>query len=411
MTKTTTLIIGAGQCGIAMSHALSRRAIDHLLIDAGEAGESWRSRRWPSLTLLTPNWMNLLAGQSFATGDPDAYMTAGDFAGAIGTWVERNAPPILTGTTVHGLSRTGAGFRAETSVGPIDSHSVVVATGACAIPRIPPFAAAVPSDVVQTSPLTYRGPEGLPAGRVLVVGASASGLQIARELARSGRQVTLAVGNHGRLPRVYRGADILMWMHLLGVFDEPFTGVDDIERVRRTPSLPLIGTPAQQTLDLNALRALGVEVVGRMVDIRAGKALFSGSLANVAAAADLKMNRLLDRIDDWVRHHGFDMLIEPARRYAPTDIPDDPRLELDLDGITTIVWATGFTPDHRFVHLPVFDRKGRIRHHGGVVAPGLYVMGLPYLRTARSVHIDGAQDDAEALAGQLTRDLDQTIAA
>ena len=223
--------------------------------------------------------------------------------------------------------------------------------------------------------------------------------------------MTLAVGNHGRLPRTYRGADILTWMHLIGVFDEPLSQIDDLERVRRTPSLPLIGTPEQASLDLNVLQTLGVRVVGRMVDLRDGHALFSGGLANVTTAADLKMNRLLARIDDWICDSGLDPLVAPARRFAPTEIPDDPPLSLDLGDVGTVIWATGFTPDHRFVRMPVFDRKGRIRHDGGYVEPGLCVMGLPHMRTARSVHIDGAAADAAALGAMLTRDLDHSIAA
>ncbi len=411
MRSTTTLIVGAGQCGLAMSHELTRRSIDHIVLDEGRAGESWRTRRWPSLTLLTPNWMNLLPGQRVAKGDPDDYMTARGFADAISDWVDRHDPPVLEHTKVHSLTRGDRGFRAETSSGPISCRSAVIATGACAIPRIPPFAAEIPAHVVQLSPLDYRGPAELPPGDVIVVGASASGLQIARELAMSGRNVTLAAGNHGRLPRVYRDTDILMWMHLVGVFDEPFTEVDDLERVRRTPSLPLIGSADRVSLDLNSLQDLGVEVVGRLADIRGGSALFSGGLSNVAVAADLKMNRLLDRIDQWVCDHGFEDLVAPKQRFAPTRIPDEPRLILDLNKVKTVVWATGFTPDHQFVRMPVFDRKGRMRHEGGFVAPGLYVMGLPYLRTARSVHIDGAPQDAAVLARLLSQDLDQTIAA
>ncbi|WP_428646307.1 flavin-containing monooxygenase [Roseibium sp.] len=411
MRSTTTLIVGAGQCGLAMSHELTRRSIDHIVLDAGQAGESWRTRRWPSLTLLTPNWMNLLPGQRFARGDPDDYMTARGFADAIGDWVERHDPPLLGHTKVHSLTRDSRGFRAETSNGPICSRSAVIATGACAIPRIPSFAAEIPAHAAQVSPIDYRGPAELPPGDALVVGASASGLQIARELALSGRNVTIAAGNHGRLPRVYRDADILMWMHLIGVFDEPFTDVDDLERVRRTPSLPLIGSPDRECLDLNSLQDLGVEVVGRLADVRDGSALFSGGLPHVAAAADLKMNRLLNRIDQWVRDHGFEDLVAPTQRFAPTRLPAEPRLTLDLNTVKTVVWATGFTPDHQFVRMPVFDRKGRIRHQGGFVAPGLYVMGLPYLRTARSVHIDGAQQDAAALACLMSRDIDRTIAA
>lgn len=411
MLSTTTLIIGAGQCGLAMSFELSKRSIDHLVLDAGRAGESWYSRRWDSLRLLTPNWMNTLPGQRHGPGDPDGFASARTFAGEITKWVSRHAPPLLPNTSVKSLTRLGDGYLAETPRGPIRSQSVVIATGACARPKVPGFAHALPHRIEQFSPITYRSPLELRAGGVLVVGASASGLQIAQELAWSGRKVTLAVGSHGRLPRSYRGADILQWMHLARVFDEPFTKVDDLDRVRRTPSLPLIGTPERTDLNLDVLQARGVELVGRMMNIRDGKALFSGSLFNAAASADLKMNRLLDRVDNWISDHGFDDLVTPPERYAPISIPSDPRLSVDLSEFDTVIWATGFNPDHRFVQMPVFDRKGRIQHHGGIVEPGLYVMGLPFLRTSRSVHIDGAARDAKALARQITRQLNQPLAA
>lgn len=411
MTSTTTLIIGAGQCGLAMSHELTRRSIDHLVLDAGQPGESWLTRRWESLRLLTPNWMNTLPGQTHGPGDPDGFATAGTFAGEIAKWVTRHAPPLLANTSVSSLARLGDGYLAQTTGGPIRCRSVVIATGACARAKIPSFASALPHHIDQFSPITYRNPLELRSGGVLVVGASASGLQIARELARAGRKVTLAVGSHGRLPRTYRGADILQWMHLARVFDEPFTKVDDLERVRRTPSLPLIGTPERADLNLDLLQARGVEPVGRMMDIRDGKALFSGSLFNAVFSADLKMNRLLDRVDTWVSEHGFDDLVAPPQRFAPITVPSDPRLSIDLSEFDTVIWATGFNPDHRFVRMPTFDRKGRIHHHGGVVEPGMYVMGLPYLRTSRSVHIDGATRDAKALARHITNQLSQPMAA
>ncbi|WP_170384126.1 NAD(P)-binding domain-containing protein [Ruegeria atlantica] len=411
MYSTTTLIIGAGQCGLAMSFELSKRSIDHLVLDAGRAGESWHSRRWDSLRLLTPNWMNTLAGQTHGPEDPDGFATARRFASEFDNWVTRHAPPLFTNTSVNSLSRLGEGYIAETNRGAIRCRSVVIATGACARAKVPAFASALPHRIEQFSPITYRSPLELRSGSVLVVGASASGLQIAQELAWSGRKVTLAVGSHGRLPRTYRDADILQWMHLARVFDEPFTKVDDLERVRRTPSLPLIGTPERNDLNLDILQARGVELVGRMMDIRDSKAQFSGGLFNSVSSAELKMNRLLDRIDTWISDRGFDDMVAPPQRFAPTIVPADPRLAIDLTEIDTVIWATGFNPDHRFVQIPVFDHKGRIQHQGGIVEHGLYVMGLPFLRTSRSVHIDGATRDAKALARQICIQLNQPLAA
>ena len=252
--------------------------------------------------------------------------------------------------------------------------------------------------------MSYKRPADLPNKGVLVVGASASGVQIAREVHASGRSVTLAVGEHVRVPRSYRGRDIQRWMQRLGLLDQRWDTVDDLNRVRRTPSLQLAGGGLWRTLDLNALTDDGVRIVGRLVGVRTGKAQFSGSLANMCAAADLKMNRLLDAIDAHVEETGLQHVVGPQRRLAPTRVPIDPLLELDFGGeaIGSVIWATGYRPDYSWLHLPVTDRKGRLRHDGGVLdAPGLYAMGLPFMRKRKSTLITGAGDDAAVLAEHL----------
>jgi putative flavoprotein involved in K+ transport len=228
-------------------------------------------------------------------------------------------------------------------------------------------------------------------------------MQLSRELAMAGRKVTLAVGTHGRCPRRYRGKDISHWLDATGITRVPWRQVDDLQRVRRTPSLTLIGTQEPETLDLNSLQALGVEITGRMSTIRDGHALFSGGLRAHVDTADLKMNRLLDTIDAWIESAGLDGQTPPPERFAATQVPDAPRLDIDLvwGPVSAIVWATGYVPDHSWLQMPVFDRKGALIHEGGIVAPGLYAMGLPYLRTRRSTFIAGATEDAQALAHHL----------
>ena len=412
MTFVTNVIIGAGQCGLAMSRALSARGIDHLLLERGQVGESWRSRRWDSLRLLTPNHMNGLPGAPYEGQDPAGHMTVPEFLGLFGRSADRCEAPILTGTTVASVTRHEGGYTIRTDAGRFVTRSVVVATGACAIPRVPSFAEQLPDDTAQFSPLSYKRPSQLPDGGVLVVGASASGLQLARELRLSGRRVVLAVGNHLRMPRRYRGSDIFVWMDRIGALDERWREIDNLDRVRRTPSPPLLGDPSRVDLDLNALQAMGVEIAGRLVALDNGRAWFSGSLANCCAAADLKLCRLLDRIDGWMSAQGLPETGQVFRP-EPTAVPDAPRLSLDLsrERIGTIIWATGFRPDHSFLDMPVFDRKGAIRHDGGVVEAGLYVMGLNFLRTRRSAHIDGAARDADALAARLAADLSTRNAA
>jgi putative flavoprotein involved in K+ transport len=285
----------------------------------------------------------------------------------------------------------------------------VLASGACNIPQVPAIADAVPRTIETLTPISYRNPEQIEDGCVLVVGASATGIQIADEVQRSGRPVTLAVGEHVRVPRLYRGRDIKWWMDAAGVLDERYDQIDDIVRARNVPSLQLAGSPERRTIDLNALTRIGVKLVGRLAGLREGKAQFSGSLPNVCALADLKMNRLLDRVDEWAAQNGVDPEVDPPHRFELTEVETSPPLVLDLarSGIRTILWATGFRPDFSWLHVPVLDRKGRIQHDGGVVdAPGMYLMGMPFLRRRKSSLIDGAADDARDLSAHLGSYLD-----
>jgi putative flavoprotein involved in K+ transport len=307
---------------------------------------------------------------------------------------------------VTSVRRAGDGYHVTTSRGEIHARAVVIASGACNEPSVPQFSDAVPGSVEQATPFGYRGPAQLPDGGVLVVGASATGVQLAAELRRSGRPVTLSVGEHVRLPRTYRGRDVLWWMDASGLWDQRHDEVEDLTRARRLPSPQLVGTPERATLDLNALTAMGVELVGRWAAVRDGRALFSGGLRNVFSLADLKMERLLDTFDEWATTDGLAAEAGPPERFAPTRVPESARLQLDLRSgeIRSIVWATGFRPDYGWLDVPVVDAKGQLRHEGGVVdSPGLYALGLPVLRRRRSTFICGIEDDAREVIGQLAR--------
>jgi putative flavoprotein involved in K+ transport len=297
------------------------------------------------------------------------------------------------------------GYHVTTDRGPLRCRTVVLASGACNQPSIPALRAEIPSSIESLSPFDYRNPSQLPEGGVLVVGASATGVQLAEEIHRSGRRVTLSVGEHVRLPRTYRGRDVLWWMDASGVWNQRYDEIEDLARARKLPSPQLVGTPERATLDLNALTAAGVELVGRLSAVRDGRALFSGGLRNLFALADLKMERLLDTFDMWASQTRAD--VAPAERFEPTRVPASSRLTTDLRSgeIRTIIWATGFRPDYSWLHVPVLDRKGHLRHEGGVVAdaPGLFAMGLPVLRRRKSTFIHGAGDDASDVTIELAR--------
>ncbi|WP_155370924.1 flavin-containing monooxygenase [Catellatospora vulcania] len=399
--RVTTVVLGAGHAGLAASHYLRDRAIDHVVLERGEVANSWRRERWESLRLLTPNWQSRLPGHHYDGPDRDGYMTMNEVVRFIEQFAAVSRAPVRTGTAVTSVRRVDEGYQLATSGGPIRCRAVVIATGACNQPVVPSLRDAVPASVTQLTPFDYRWPDLLPDGGVLVVGASATGVQLADELRRSGRPVVLSVGEHVRLPRTYRGRDVLWWMDASGVWDQRHDEVDDLDRARRLPSPQLIGSPERRTLDLDALSASGVELVGRLAGVRDGRALFSGGLRNVVALADLKMERLLDTFDEWARGDGA---AEPPERFAPTRVPDPARLQLDLTRgeIRTIVWATGFRPDYRWLDVPVLDGKGRLKHDGGVVdSPGLYALGLPLLRRRRSTFIHGIEDDARAVIDHL----------
>jgi putative flavoprotein involved in K+ transport len=403
------VVIGAGHAGLAVSRFLADRSIDHLVLERGDVANSWRRERWDSLRLLTPNWQSRLPGLQYEGPDPDGFMSAGEVADFIARFASVTRAPLRTQTTVTSVTRTHEGYDVATNNGPLACRCVVVASGACNKPSVPALHRLVPASVRQFTPFDYRNPDQLPHGRALVVGASATGVQLAAEIQRSGRPTTLAVGEHVRLPRVYRGRDVLWWMDASGVWNQRYDAIDDLTRARRLPSPQLVGTPERTTLDLNALSRLGVELVGRLSMVRDGRALFSGGLRNLFALADLKMERLLDTFDEWARTTRQDEIAEPER-FEPTRVPSVSPLQIDLGSgdVTSIVWATGFRPDYSWLHVPVVDDKGNLRHEGGAVdSPGMYAIGLPVLRRRKSTFIHGVEDDArevtEHLAGYLAR--------
>jgi putative flavoprotein involved in K+ transport len=401
------VVVGAGHSGLAMSRALSAAGVDHVVLERGEIANAWRHERWDSLRLLTPNWQNRLPGYRYSGPDPDGYMTSAEVVEFIEGYAELVAAPVRTGTTVTKLRAEDGGYFVETDRGAWRCRAAVLASGAHGVAAVPHLGARLPHGIRMLTAKEYRNPDALDAGRVLVVGASATGLQLADEIRRSGRPVTIAVGEHIRMPRLYRGRDIQWWLELVGVLDDRYDEVDDIVRARRVPSPQLVGSPERRTIDLNALMAQGVDVVGRLVGVDGSRLQFSGSLANHCAMADLKLNRLLERIDRWCDERRMGDVVGAAERFAATRIDKAPRLVLDTskERIATIIWATGLVPDYSWLDAPVLDAKGRLRHDGGVAAPGLYALGLSFMRRRRSSYFHGAEDDVRDLSARLERHL------
>lgn len=411
----TTVVIGAGHAGLAISQRLSGQSIDHVVLERGEIANSWHTERWDSLRLLTPNWQNALPGYRYEGGDPDGYSTMPEISKFINGYAKSFAAPVRPNTLVTSVKKTGDGYLVQTSAGIWKCRSVVLASGACNKPAIPKIADALPASIRSLAPMHYCNPAQLDTGGVLIVGASATGLQLAQEIQRSGRQVTLAVGEHVRMPRTYRGRDIQWWMDAAGILDRKIVDEDDVLRARRVPSPQLIGTPDRESLDLNVLTGEGVSIVGRLAAIREETALFSGSLRNCCAMADLKLNRLLSEFDEFASTTpGIDN-IELPERLMPTQVAQRTQLKLNLSqqNVRTVIWATGYRPDYTWLDVPVLDQKGKLCHDGGVVgkagveSDGLYAMGLTYMRRRKSSFIYGATQDAMDITEHLYNFLDR----
>jgi putative flavoprotein involved in K+ transport len=404
VARTDVVVIGAGHAGLAMSYELARRSIDHVILERGEIAHSWRHERWDSLRLLTPNWQSRLPGYAWPSDDPDGFMAAAEVVDFISSYAIIIGAPVRCDTTVTSVTKRDDGYRVATNRGNWNCRAVVIASGAHNVASVPALAATLSPSIAALAANEYRNPSQLEHGRVLIVGASATGLQLADEISASGREVTLAVGEHIRMPRAYRGRDIQWWLDAIGILNERYDQVDDIVRARNIPSPQLSGATNGATLDLNSLTARGVNLVGRLVGASGNKMQFSGSLRSLSAMADLKLGRLLGRIDTWINECGMQDRFLQTEHPAATKIDREPRLSIDLERekVRTVIWATGFRPDYRWLHVPVIDRKGRLRHDGGVVdAPGVYVLGLNFMRRRKSSFIHGAADDVRDLSAEL----------
>jgi putative flavoprotein involved in K+ transport len=400
MKRTDTIIIGGGQAGLAMSRALALHGIEHVVLERGRVGERWRSERWHSLRLLTPAMYSALPGLSHAGADPEDFLPAGTFADYLDQYARSFAIPVQSGSAVGAVDLCYGAYRIATSSQLWLARSVIVATGACDVPYRPACAGELSPSILQVSPTDYRSPGDLPSGGVLVVGASSTGVQIAEEVHASGRPVTIAVGDHTRMPRRYRGRDIFAWMDAAGILDDPVDPSGNLDTARRQPSTQLVGRPDHRNLDLAVLQQQGVRLVGRLAAIDGGKAGFLGDLEHTTAKSHVRMIRVLQRIDAFIDYCG---LSAPAAEFdqaeAFTARGNNLVLDLAQEGIRSVIWATGYRRSYPWLNVPVVDRNGEIIHHGGATAaPGLFVLGLTFLRRRRSSFIDGCGLDAEEMA-------------
>ena len=402
-------VVGAGQAGLAVSRLLSEAAVDHVVLERGSTAERWRSLPWESLRLLTPNWMSRLPGWGYTGADPSGFMPAREVAGYLSAYAAASAAPVVEQATVESVRPFRDGYRVDTPAGTWTARSVVVATGWSDTPFVPAAAQLLDAGVVQQTAGNFRNAAGLPDGGVLVVGASASGVQLADEIAATGRPVLLSVGSHSRLPRRYRGMDIMWWLDAMGLLQR---------RVRvhvapgpAEPSVQLVGRPDGRDVDLPSLQRRGVTLVGRLTAAEGGRMRFADDLPATTTTADDRLADLLARIDVYARAVGLEDEILPRPPAPPTIRPDDAPTELRVGGggIRSVVWATGYRRSYPWLHVPVLDGAGEIRHvHGTTTAPGLHVVGMHRQTRRNSTFLDGVRHDAAAVVGRVLDELGTT---
>ena len=401
--KTDTLVVGAGQAGVAMSEHLSNRGVTHLVVERHRIAERWRSERWDSLVANGPAWHDRFPGLTFSDFDPDAFAPKERVADYFVDYAEMIKAPVRCGVEVREVRRNVGrpGFRVETSDGVIEANNVVAATGPFQKPVIPDLVSD-DAGIMQIHSNAYRNPGQLPEGAVLVVGAGSSGAQIADELLRCGKRVYLSVGPHDLPPRRYRGRDFVWWLGVLGKWDVPA-----LEPGTEHVTIAVSGAHGGHTVDFRRLAAQGMTLVGRTESFADGVMHFAPDLADNIAQSNANTLSVLDEADAYIVRNGLDFPAEPEAREVGADpqCVTDPILALNIQeaGITSIIWATGFTLDYSWLQVDAFDEQGKPKHQRGVSAePGVYFLGLPWQSRRGSSFIWGVWHDARYLADQIS---------
>ena len=401
------VIIGGGQAGLAMSYYLTQQGRAHVVLERGRVAETWRSQRWDSFTLVTPNWMTQLPGYPYKGNDLDSFLPRDDVVTFLERYAQSFQAPLrcrVQATAVR-LQAGGNGYLVETSDGPFEADNVVLATGGFPRPKLPRASASVPVNLCQLHSSQYRRPQRLPSGAVLVVGSGQSGSQIAEELHQSGRQVYICVSRCGRSPRRYRGKDVMWWVDQMGGYDRTLDQLPS-PAARFTCHPDLSGKDGGHEINLRQLAREGVILLGRLQEVQGSRAILAPDLEENLARADAFATQLTHSIDDFVLRTGMDVPVESMVEDSKSKwaAPTEPILEVDLyaAGISTVIWATGFQLDFGWVNVPVFDEEGSPLHQRGVTSsPGLYFLGLPWLYKEKSALLFGIGEDAAFLASAI----------
>lgn len=396
----SVIIIGSGQAGLSMSYCLKERGIDHVVFERDRIAESWRTKRWDSFCLVTPNWQCTLPGFHYSGNDPDGFMVKNDIVAYMEAYAKSFNPPVKEGVAVGSLRRNEAGiFEVNTSIGGFTANQVVVAVGGYHNPVIPRLSERFPAHIVQIHSADYKNPGLLPPGNVLVVGTGQSGCQIAEDLHLAGRGVHLCVGGAPRTARRYRGKDVVAWLHEMGYYDKPIHEHPQKERVRAKANHYVTGRDGGRDIDLRKFALEGMVLHGRLREIEGTTLRFADDLEENLDKADSVSESIKTSIDEFIAANGIDAPLE--ERYRPLWKPTGPPADLDLTAanITSVIWSVGYRTDYRWIDLPIFDGKGYPGHERGVTSmPGAYFLGLPWQHTWGSGRFSGVAQDARFLA-------------
>lgn len=418
MTLLDTVIIGAGQAGLGVSYYLQQKGYKHIVFEKGRIGESWLSQRWDSFQLNTPNLFNTLPGLPYDGKEVDGFWRTTDLVNYLGHYANQFQLPVEAGVTVVAVDRAeeGEGFivkirKRDQSEASVKSRSVVVASGIQRVPKIPAIRSKLPPEIFQLHTADYRNPHSLPPGAVVVVGSGQSGCQITEDLLAAGRTVYLCTGKVPRVPRRYRGRDIVAWWAEMKFWDVTYESLPD-KSITRLSQPQISGLQRfGHTVSLQNLAGRGVAILGRLLDIDSGRLILGDDAAAHVQFADEFSQRIKKDVDTYIERMN---ITPPPLDEDPADTPDmeakcvSPLRQLDLHGahISTVIWATGFSGDFSWLHLPVFDDQNKPIHTRGVsVERGLYFIGFPWLNSRKSGILYGIGEDAEYIAGVIEKQL------
>jgi putative flavoprotein involved in K+ transport len=409
----TAVVVGGGQAGLSISYYLKQAGIDHLVVEKHSVTHTWRSQRWDAFCLVTPNWQCALPGYPYQGDDPHGFMKKDEIIAYLDGFIAMVDAPVLDHTEVRRVKRGADGrYSVSTSSGEFTADHVVVASGGYHTPIVPRMAERLPANIVQMQSSHYRNAQALPEGAVLVVGSGQSGAQIAEDLHLSGRKVFLAVGEAPRCARFYRGRDVVDWLADMRYYDMPVEQHPLREGVRDNTNHYVTGRDGGRDIDLRRFALEGMELYGRLDDLRDGQLQFTPNLIANLDSADDTYNRINASIDSFIDKQGIDAPREPA--YEPVWQPEGERTSLDLaaSGITSIIWCIGFTPDFSWLDAPVFNGRGYPAHTRGITPQaGLYFIGLPWLHTWGSGRFSGVARDAAHVVDAIRASIGAAVAA